>query len=322
MQSVNPVKRQEPRAADSRRAMCSHLQSSDTQFSKLNSADRGFTLIELMVVIVIIGILVGLISAAVLPTIATVKITEARVEIGQLESAIASFEAQFGGAKIPSSITFPENASDWNNASYARSRQAITRIWPDFDFASNGGDTNDGTMDMTGTLDGAECLVFFLGGLQDSGGALVGFSKNGAQPFVLGGNRVGPFFEFDRSRLTTTGAGTNGNPRFPEYLDPLSGQTKPYIYLSSYDGKGYRSADVALLRSRPSPLVPLAGTFVSWYTQTTAGTAYMPGSYQIISPGPDADYGLGGLYDVNTDSVPSEADRDNITNFSSGRLVP
>jgi len=185
-------------------------------------------------------------------------------------------------------------------------------------------------------LTGAEALVFFLGGMNatnvvDSRGLLrttpvapattppnvgdvithwepLGFSVSPTDPFARGGSRIGPYFEIDSERLINVDGDTDPEGA-PEYLDPLPGQTKPLIYASSYDGRGYRAADLV---TGPS------STFTSVYTKT-GGQAYNPKSFQIISAGVDGDYGTGGVYD---DTLPANrsAERDNITNFKGGRL--
>jgi len=66
------------------------------------------------------------------------------------------------------------------------------------------------------------------------------------------------------------------------------------------------------------------------FTEGTARTAlaaarsslpHKSKSFQIISPGPDADYGTGGLFNPENRANLSRADGDNITNFHPGRLA-
>jgi type II secretory pathway pseudopilin PulG len=279
-----------------------------------------------MVVVVIIGVLVALISPAIFAVVRRAREAEVRTEISQLDTAIAAFQTEFGGIAPPSRITFPDlsslnltNSADrliaqnrWN--ALPRSKAIIRRLWPQFNFGINGGNAN-----LKESLNGAECLVFFLGGLRDGAdGPLVGFSKNPARPFQTGGSRVGPFFDFKLGRLTKPDA--SGNPKAPEYLDPLPGQITPYIYLSGYDGRGYRAKEFTDFDTDSSK--PTWWTLTSWYTQSSGTVAHKPNSHQIISPGSDNKYGTGGVYDGKNYKSPSIDDGDNITNFSSGRLTP
>jgi len=306
--------------------------SNPAQQPSARTASGGFTLIELMVVIVIIGVLIGLIAPAIFAAVRRAREAEVRTEISQLETGISAFKTEFGGAP-PSRITFPDLSgldltdptdratatTRWNQL--PRSKAIIRRFWGQFDFGRNGG----GGAAISGTLNGAECLVFFLGGVRDgANGPLVGFSKNPGTPFATGGNRVGPFYDFELGRLTPPG--DSGNPSAPEYLDPLSGQITPYIYLSGYDGRGYRVKELTDFDTDSSTILfperPTWWTLTSWYTQSIGTVAFKPNSHQIISPGSDNLYGTGGVYDGKNYKSPSIDDEDNITNFSSGRLTP
>ncbi|MEX1097026.1 MAG: prepilin-type N-terminal cleavage/methylation domain-containing protein [Planctomycetales bacterium] len=268
----------------------------------------GFTLIELLVVVVIIAALAAFVVPAVMGAVHRARITEAVSDIKNLESGISAFELKYG-VEPPSSIVLDETGTAWDAASRAK----IRRIWPSFDFsAANDIDGDSGATEQL-TLNGAECLVFFLGGISDAQGNLTGFSANPQQPFAPGGNRVGPFIDnFDRSRLRDV----NGN-HMREYVDTLAGQTMPYLYASSYDGRGYEPADLNLGAGAPMTDV---------YRQPGGTTAWNSKGFQIISPGYDAQYGSGGPFDPDTaDSVlngPRSVERDNLTNFHSGELSP
>ncbi len=255
----------------------------------------------MFVAVVVIVFLVGLLLPALRSGLPH-PISQVKTEISALEGAITEFKNKFG-IDPPSGVTIHTDSEGWN--SDPQSKQFIRKLFPHFDFSGSGG------LELTApqTLDGAECLVFFLGGVQ-SGGAFIGFSKNPANPFSKEGKyRIGPFYEFNLSRITDT-----DGDKAQEYLDPISGQTKPYLYLSSYYGigNGYRITDAG-------------GRMSDIYTQRSTGDSWKPHSYQIISPGFDKEYGPGGVYDpltADADLVgPREAERDNITNFAAGRMV-
>ena len=333
---------------------------------------KAFSLIELMIVIAIIAILMSLLLVGVQAARKTARVATVTVEFKQIEKAIADFKAKFG-AEPPSGISLFEDDVDWTPPTYpsptplqaavsaraSRSRALIRQIWPDFNFALDRDINDDGDMSDTITLSGAECLVFFLGGVPDQTGnpntpwGLLGFSTNPENPFALGGARNGPYHEFNVGRLRNL-EGTADTELMPEYLDSLPGQTNPILYASSYGGKGYRDSDLWLI----SPALPVPTAYnrydeyvtpptgFAWFYRRYSGTtfpipavdpagppvieifstreAFNPKSCQLISPGIDGEYGWGGVLDTDMQMHEPRAERyferDNITNFKGGTL--
>ncbi len=70
--------------------------------------NKGFTLIEIMIVLVIIGILMGLISAAAFKAMESAKKSRAEVDIATLETALSAYEADIGD--YPPSAAFADNS--------------------------------------------------------------------------------------------------------------------------------------------------------------------------------------------------------------------
>lgn len=298
------------------------------------SRRAGFTLVELLVSISIIALLIGLLVPAIQSARRTALIRQVATDIGGLEAGLTDFKAQFGDYP-PSQITLQPANETWD----PRSRAIIRKFWPQFDFTSGGGAAWTTELRLTGP----ECLVFFLGGIPEVNVndpnnpewtfSLQGFSKNPATPFSpTGGSRIGPFFEFRTERLRHPNAPNHPNsldplpvsaPGWFRYVDTLSGQNAPYIYLSSYDGRGYSIED---LDADGDPMTTndrwMAGIYA---TGTTSQSGHNPKTFQIISPGIDGEYGPGGLYNpASADTAllgSRELERDNITNFSNGTLA-
>jgi hypothetical protein len=244
------------------------------------------------------------------------RISSVRAEISAIESALTSFKQRYG-VEPPSHVTLHATEAGWDSDHVSRSR--IRQIWPQFDFKTCGGLKD---VPETGVhLNAGECLVFFLGGLVDpKSGEPGGFSKSPTRPLEAGGKRDYASFEFEGriDPLTNRPAGRLcdiDRDGFPEYLDLFPGQTKPYLYISSYDGAGYDPAD-------------FDGAMQDVYRKTSEPDAepWRPKSFQIISSGRDHEYGLGGYFDPHTagqlrNHPRRKAECDNFTNFSSRELA-
>ncbi len=282
---------------------------------------RGFTLIELLAVIAILSILMAFLVPAVLNARRAALVTQVTSDILTFDNAIKSFKNEFG-VEPPSMITLSENAAGWSTASQA----IIGRLWPQFDFTI-GRDLNlDGSISGTYTLTGAECLVFFLGGvttfadgnsdnLYTAGETVItvnGFSRNPANPFsplpASGtGNRQGPFYTFnDLNRLIPIKSNSASTPidfTFA-YADPVAGTKVPYLYANSNEGQGYNedapSTQVALdFAGVNDARGSMATNYTAHYYRQGPNISTVPSSspfwnkngYQIISAGFDRRFG-------------------------------
>ena len=327
-----------------------------------NRRHSGFTLIELLVAISIVAILAGLLLTGVQSARRAVDVAAAAQDIRNLDQALTTFHSEFGSYP-PSSIVLYERVDEWD----AISRRKIQKLWPDYAAGIDlNGNSTTGESGVSLALNGAECLVFFLGGMVASDGAPRGFSRNPVNPFKLdSGERVGPFFEFDLTRLKPTSGG-----KFA-YYDSFPDQQSPIWYLSSYDGRGYDIGDICNTGDNgdlPNGMVDSYKKVVSlvyddggkiWYpvgTSEFGAPSWGEQSFQLISPGRDGKYGIGGYYSEglsdpkqpgwwagmtmnlqscidgimplpwgqNYDKFKSDRDRagdkDNITNFSKGLL--
>lgn len=317
---------------------------------------KGFTLLELLIVIAIIGMLAALLFPFLSGMRRNARVVEVRTEINNLEAAIAAFRNAYG-IDPPSRFRLYEDTEGYLTEDEAgkgspedderkRSLAILRQMWPRFNFADGGNDVNwngspeNPPVPTAHTLNGAECLVFFLGGRivggKDGGidhdfpgGGFKGFSKNAAHPFALGGTREGPFFEFDTGRIQDVFIECAGNPPppagvagLPEYLDPLPDRTLPYWYTSSYGGKGYDLSNICF-KTQDGLTFQVVGPF---YRQNASAppAPHNQSSFQLISPGFDGIYGSFGIFnpaDPANGGI-GEAGHDNITNVSDGMLSP
>jgi prepilin-type N-terminal cleavage/methylation domain-containing protein len=236
----------------------------------------GFTLVELLVVIAIIAVLMSLLMAGVMAYMRKIPDLDTVNEIRQMTVSLEAFKTKY---KVypPSFINLSSVPANMDAADLAAglaagtSQAYVYAIWPRInlslvDWTGQGNPANSIT---AVPLQGHQCLVFFLQGPTGNG-----FSTNPANPTALGGSRVGPFFNFDSGRLTST--------TFGAYVDPYQKNT-PYAYFSSgRSTNGYSANDCAALKVAP---YFQAGTSPAQY--------YNASSFQIISAGRDGVFGPG-----------------------------
>ncbi|MBI1323883.1 prepilin-type N-terminal cleavage/methylation domain-containing protein [bacterium] len=241
----------------------------------------GFTLVELLVVITIIGLLAGLLLPAINGAVRSAKEAAVSSEISLLDQALASFKTRYGDYP-PSFVVLDESGLYANNTQLV---QAVRNH-----FQNVGGITNqtqldtqttkaiqrseryvkkffnrmgttpqdingDGSFNRFWILEGDECLVFFLGGLPVANGQtfeLTGFCKKPDWPLF---SRVetsnNPAYKQTLNRdnplfeFKADRLVDFDGDGFPSYIDSLGAdeQSRPYVYFSAYGSNAFDPQD-------------------------------------------------------------------------------
>lgn len=286
----------------------------------MSNRRSGFTVLELMVVVMVIAILVALIFPAVNSAIARARDAQVVTEIAGLRHAALEFRSTHG--EFPPSYIEIDESGFWSTPRQRESLRVLQKVFgrefegPTWDpiaklwIAGPKRDVNhDGDTSDVIVLDGPECLVFFLGGVpsQSASGGFVlhGLSPNKTNPFAFAPgarNRVKFFEKWDASRLHD-----HDGDGFPDYHDLFS---ERYAFFSTTATGAYRNS-------------PDGGdTGLSHYWMSDVNHPWAPGSMQIISAGRDGRFGPGGSYgDGSRLFGARDVERDNITTFANGRLA-
>jgi prepilin-type N-terminal cleavage/methylation domain-containing protein len=176
-------------------------------------AGRGFTLVEMLVVITIIGILAGLAVPAVIVALRRVKIGAIKMELSQLEMACQAYKDKFG--EYPPDFAFALQ----NNTVGVSAKNIVVRhlakAFPRYTPGIKGGGTgwagflNDLSAAGIDTnyLTPQTALIFWLGGMPTDpthGNFLPsGLAADVTNPFqtaIQCPSRISPFFDFDPTR--------------------------------------------------------------------------------------------------------------------------
>ncbi|MBI2825991.1 MAG: type II secretion system protein [Planctomycetia bacterium] len=297
----------------------------------------GFTLIELMMVIIIIGILVALVSVAATYAISAAKQTRVILEINQLDQALQDYKNKNGDSYPPCMANW-DGSTPGNSPRHAMFVQHLAKAFPRFTLipgTSNRIDyfglrtwiqNNVIALKLDGTtagldlnhLDPAEALVLWLGGLprlqisgNPSGTTMIyGFCASPTNPFAPTGSRKPPLFAFDETRLTDY-----DNDGWLEYVPQFSARSSlgvpPYVY---FDADSYTSTNYPTLLRYPKGALEQPGIarMPGWnrspeYSNewgmaipyAASGSAMVNAKkFQIICAGEDGQYGPS-LDDVN-----------------------
>jgi prepilin-type N-terminal cleavage/methylation domain-containing protein len=289
------------------------------------SRQRGFTLVEMLVVLAIIGILVALLLPAVMMAMDSARRASIAAEIKSLNDGAEAYYAKHND--------YPPNFRDYNvvmrhinkcykNIAPNRLNEFVAAVWPGFNNTNN-----RPPLTAIPQIDEGEALVFWLHFTDDDSRdpfKAIRYSPMTTTPFVSQ-QRFGNLNEQKLDDADADGV--------PSYRAVNAGDTH-YIYIDSRSYKYFYQADVtdpqyaAYAESGYS-----SGAFVRPYWSDVQGPPsppfpafkpMNPTTFQIICAGRDGEFG-GQLDDTfkifKNGTGYNEADRDNQTNFSEGRRL-
>jgi prepilin-type N-terminal cleavage/methylation domain-containing protein len=272
----------------------------------------GFTLVEMLVVVLIIALLAGLISAAAIRARNRGKVTAVAMEINQLSMALQQYKAQFG--EYPPDFTGIDQVR-LGSADLAAKQLVLTHISKAFPHLVLSGSTVELRWRSLRTeianhtnprvdiffvnLNPSTALRFWLGGMSDAQGRPIGFSKDPAHPFDnTTPSRIGPFFEFDPDplRLPSQPAAELGR-YYPSGVVPGNGQ--PYVYLRAELGQPQPKREYySYIPGNTPPYLFKQGASSGakpYWDQRTMGWVN-PESFQILCCGLDGRFGQENVY--------------------------
>lgn len=277
---------------------------------------NGFTLVEVLVVIAIIGILAALILGAVVAVRSRIPYMNTQSDITQFGIGLDDFNTKYKFYP-PSKLRLCSNRSTYGTTALdQQSIAAITKRWPNINWTSIKWDGASTSLDVT--LDGDQCLVFFLGGIPNGAGQPpLGFSTDPSNPAKAGGDRVRSFTFTDASRIIIR-PGVSA-AAFPSYQDGYRKQ--PYMYFSSMSAafreNGYDNpGTVTIAATSFSPAHTVSPYIQQAATPAAPAKYYKSTQYQIVAACNDGVFGPGGVW-----PPPAAGGTDDMCNFNDGKTL-
>jgi len=292
--------------------------NSPMSFARLQTRTRhssAFTLVELMIVIAIVGILASLVTVGVMKALERAKDVSARLEISQIEAAIAAAKQKLNLNGLPTYLVIYENFVAFNaaatnpaNPDYIGASAALALLSKIYESNNpldwnpttptykdwNGNGSQDGRIELFGS----SALLFLLGGEIEAtitnGSKLIPKYRG----FILKSPKKpkGPFYE------------PSGNvwANSANYFSIYDSNQTPYAYFDSGDYKNcFDNGQFSMNPKPPHPLFALTSAasikpYCLKYLPSVlhpnnpsqgAISWVNPRSFQLISAGKDQTFG-------------------------------
>ena len=293
----------------------------------------GFTLVELLVVMAIIGILVSMLAVAIGPVLTRVQEGAVTTELMQMDAAVQKFKADNGF--FPPSF----NADGINPAgSSAQLLPFLNLLSPNHREGTQmpGAATGTTRLDVWwanigSNLDDRSSIVFWLSGVcANKQYPLTGNVGNNTLPVAFNANKVfvagmttvtdfdvprTVFFDFKNAQLEDTGLDLSTGTSSVALGTGIRIYNTPYKNKKSDKGKSYFYRDSASypanFRAASYPLAYYASIDING---TATDLPANPGTFQIYTFGQD------GLAENQPMSSNATTNRDNLANFANGRV--
>lgn len=287
---------------------------------------RGFTLVEILVVIVIIGLLAALLTPAIIAAMNRAKVAAIKLDLSQLDMAITEYKQKNGDyppdfAGLQSSLAPADRDDNLVQATQTAILRHLRRAFPryvpigadpdnpapsawdrfreDVQLGTGGtanGSGVDGGLDPA-NLTPASAIVFWLGGLPDpnpNSKRLLGFSANPRNPFDPTAPPLPKLFEFSEPRLrrfTDFQPASQDDDALPWLVYTPSRREAPYVYFRARD-EDYPGSQYVYT----PPSGETAEIVRPYYKVSTPGGPLdegwvSPDTYQIISAALDDRFG-------------------------------
>ncbi len=269
----------------------------------------GFTLVEILVVIVIIGLLAGITSTVLVSARKSARGAVVATQMAQLSMALDEYKNQYG--EYPPDFGDPEAVM-----------RHVKKRWPRYNVASYdvflqhvelgcrlsglipNDDNNYGDLsiyspsDALAKLNGehvweianpASALVFWLGGLPDVDGKPSGFYANPKAPLGVGINGAGvvaplanplkarreaPLFDFELKNIGAYAVGTHANATGPVFYEAEADELEDASVGAFRYAPTFQQGDLPIVYFRPSVNSPYeAKSFWFADAEPTSGAA-------------------------------------------------